>query len=72
MLVLSRDVEESIIINGNITVKIVDMRGYRVRLGITAPKDVIVDREEIHRRNEGRQAARTWDSCVVGQRQIRR
>ena len=48
MLVLSRKVGEEIVIGDNIRIKIVDIRGGKVRLGIVAPKDVIVDRQEIH------------------------
>ncbi len=48
MLVLSRVKNESIIIGGNIEVVVVDVRGDKVRLGITAPKEVRVDRKEIH------------------------
>jgi len=47
MLVLSRMRNESIRIGGNIRVSIVDIRGDKVRLGITAPRDVSVHREEI-------------------------
>lgn len=47
MLVLSRKKNESIVINGNITVFIVEVRGDKVRLGISAPKDVPVHRKEI-------------------------
>ena len=47
MLVVSRYKEESIIIGGNIEVVIVDIRGEKVRLGITAPKDISVHRKEI-------------------------
>lgn len=53
MLVLSRKVNESIIINHNITVKVVGVKGNKVRLGISAPDDVPVDREEVaHHRAE--------------------
>lgn len=48
MLVLSRQPDESIIINGNIVVKIVDVRGDTVRLGITAPKEFSVHRQEVY------------------------
>jgi carbon storage regulator len=47
MLVLSRKVNQSIVINGNITVTVVDIRGDNVRVGIQAPRDVSVHREEI-------------------------
>lgn len=50
MLSLSRKIDQSIIINGNIRVKILKNDGHTVRLGIDAPKDVVVDREEIHLR----------------------
>lgn len=49
MLVLSRKQNETIIINGNIRVTILAIKEDRVRVGITAPADVRVDREEIHR-----------------------
>ncbi len=47
MLVLQRTLEESIMIGDDIEIKIVDVRGDRVRLGITAPKNVPVHRKEI-------------------------
>jgi carbon storage regulator len=48
MLVLSRKKNESIIINNDITVVVVEIRGDKVRLGIEAPKEVPVHRKEIH------------------------
>ena len=48
MLVLSRQKDESIIIGDNVEVTIVDVRGDKVRLGITAPKDVPVHRREVY------------------------
>ena len=50
MLVLSRKVGQKIIIADNIEVTVLEIRGDKVRLGITAPRDVPVHREEIHRR----------------------
>ena len=47
MLVLSRKKNESIVINNNITIVVVEIRGDKVRLGIEAPKDVPVHRKEI-------------------------
>ncbi len=49
MLVLSRQRNESIIIGDDITVTVVDVRGDKVRLGISAPNTVTVHREEIYR-----------------------
>lgn len=48
MLVLSRKKNESLIINGNITVVVVEIRGDKVRLGIEAPKEVPVHRQEVY------------------------
>ena len=49
MLVLTRKVGEKIIIDGCIEVTITQVDGDRVRIGVTAPSEVRVDREEIHR-----------------------
>ena len=48
MLVLSRQRDESIMIGDNVEVIIVDVRGDKVRLGITAPKNIPVHRREIY------------------------
>jgi carbon storage regulator len=50
MLVLSRKVGEKVVIDGCITVTVVAVDGNKIRLGITAPPDVRIDREEVHRR----------------------
>lgn len=47
MLVLSRKCQEKLVIGGNITVTILEVRGGRVRLGIDAPADVAVHRLEV-------------------------
>ena len=48
MLVLSRKKNESIVINDNITIVVVEIRGDKVRLGIEAPKEVPVHRREVY------------------------
>jgi carbon storage regulator len=48
MLVLSRKVGEKIVINRNITVTVVEVVGRKIRLGIEAPRDVTVHRQEVH------------------------
>ena len=48
MLVLSRKKNEQIHLGDDITVTVVDIRGDKVRLGITAPRDVSIHRGEIH------------------------
>lgn len=49
MLVLSRKVGEQIVLGENIRVTVVGVRGGKVRLGITAPGEVPVHREEVYR-----------------------
>ncbi len=50
MLVLTRRTEEEIVIGDSIKVRIVEVKGNRVRIGIEAPPDVIIEREEIRGR----------------------
>jgi carbon storage regulator len=48
MLVLSRKIGEAIVLNGNIALKVTDVGGGQVRLGFSAPRDVSIDRAEVH------------------------
>ncbi|OGJ55837.1 carbon storage regulator [Candidatus Peribacteria bacterium RIFCSPHIGHO2_02_FULL_52_16] len=48
MLVLSRHRDESIMIGDDIVVTIVDIRGDKVRLGVNAPQDIPVHRQEVY------------------------
>jgi len=60
MLVLSRKKNESIVINNDITIVVVEIRGDKVRLGVEAPKEVPVHRREVYdaiKRNEAEQPA---------------
>ena len=50
MLVLTRQVNETIVIGENIRVTVLDTKGRDVRLGIQAPREVAVDREEVYLR----------------------
>lgn len=52
MLVLTRLLNEKILIGENVTVQVMDIRGDKVRLGIEAPKDVPIDREEVRQEKE--------------------
>ena len=47
MLILTRRVGETIRINDDITVTVLGVQGMQVRIGVSAPKNVAVDREEI-------------------------
>ena len=66
MLVLSRKKNESIVINDDITIVVVEIRGDKVRLGVEAPKEVPVHRREvfdaIHRNGTADKAAAKVDS----------
>jgi carbon storage regulator len=64
MLVLSRKKNESIVINNDITIVVVEIRGDKVRLGVEAPKEVPVHRREVYdaiKKNE--QLAKEGDSA---------
>lgn len=50
MLVLSRRTGETILIGSDITVTVLKVVGNQIRLGISAPRDISVHREEVHRR----------------------
>ena len=64
MLVLSRHRDESIMIGDEIVVTIVDIRGDKVRLGIDAPQDVPVHRQEVYEaiQRENRKASQIQPS----------
>ncbi|QDU03100.1 Carbon storage regulator [Gimesia chilikensis] len=52
MLVLSRKKNERIFIGDNIVITIVEIKGDKLRIGIDAPKDIPVDRDEVRKRIE--------------------
>jgi len=56
MLVLSRKKDEKIIIGGGITIMVIEIRGDKVRLGIDAPREVSVHREEVQKAKEREEA----------------
>ena len=53
MLILTRRVQEALVINDNVTITVLSVKGNQVRLGIDAPRDVEVHREEIYQRVKG-------------------
>ncbi len=52
MLILTRRVGESLMIGDEVTVTVLGVKGNQVRIGVQAPKNVIVDREEIRQRRD--------------------
>lgn len=62
MLVLSRHRDESIMIGDDIVITVVDVRGDKVRLGIDAPTDIPVHRQEVY---DAIQRERQQDSSAV-------
>ena len=68
MLVLSRQRDETIMIGDDIEVTVVDIRGDKVRLGITAPREISVHRKEVYDaiRRENRAAAQVKPEDLSG------
>ena len=62
MLILTRRVQEALMIGDDVTVTVLSVKGNQVRLGINAPRDVEVHREEIyHRVKQARAQQATGD-----------
>lgn len=54
MLTLTRRVDESLVIGDNVTVTILGVKGNQVRIGVDAPRDVSVHREELAQKQDGK------------------
>lgn len=64
MLVLSRKKNESIVINNDIRIVVVEIRGDKVRLGVEAPREVPVHRHEVYEAIQGQRKAETGDAAL--------
>ena len=57
MLILTRRVGETMMIGDEVTITVLGLKGNQVRIGVNAPKDIAVHREEIYERIKREQAA---------------
>ena len=72
MLVLSRKKGESVVVNGNITIVVVDVRGDKARIGIEAPADVAVYRSEVLAKSAAASGGNDGEAPNVGENEARR
>ena len=66
MLILTRRVGETVVIGDNVTVTVLGVKGNQVRLGVNAPREVAVHREEIFERIKREQSEEKAPSHVNG------
>jgi carbon storage regulator len=66
MLILTRRVGETLMIGDQVTVTVLGVKGNQVRMGINAPKDLAVHREEIFQRLQGKDAVAPPGDAPIG------
>ena len=65
MLALTRKKGEALVINNNIEITILEIRGDQIKIGITAPKDVPIYRKEVYLQIQENKAAISVDSTEI-------
>ncbi|MEY8240569.1 MAG: carbon storage regulator CsrA [Cycloclasticus sp.] len=64
MLILTRRVGETLMIGDDVSVTVLGVKGNQVRIGVNAPKEVPVHREEIHQRIQAERAEKLTDTAA--------
>jgi len=66
MLILTRRAGETVMIGSDVTITVLGVKGNQVRIGINAPRDVAVHREEIYERIQNEKNAKEADASAEG------
>ena len=64
MLILTRRAGETVMVGNDVTITVLGVKGNQVRIGINAPKDIAVHREEIYERIQNEKAAKDAEAPV--------
>ncbi len=67
MLILTRRAGETVMVGSDITITVLGVKGNQVRIGINAPKDVAVHREEIYERIQSEKSAKESEPAAAAE-----